>query len=248
VKIAIVGLGRMGSALRSGFAWDARVTNVTGTRSGDDNVRAIDGADVVVLAVKPHHARTVIEELAPHLGAALLVSICAGIRLDDLTLWSGGHRRIVRAMTNTPALVGAAMTVLAPAADLPAADLELARSLFAGLGQTEILDEALFDAVTALSGCGPAYVFSVIEALADGGIALGIPAKVARKLAAQTILGSTKLFVEREAEPAELREEVATPGGATVAGLHVLEAAKLHQTFVDAVAAAARRSAELRGK
>jgi pyrroline-5-carboxylate reductase len=151
-------------------------------------------------------------------------------------------------MPNTPALIGAGMTVLAASPDLPRDDLKLACSLFATVGETEVLGEAIFDAATALSGCGPAYMFSVIEALADGAIALGIPADAAIKLAAQTALGSAKLLLERGVDPAALRAEVATPGGATVAALDVLESGGLHQTFVDAVAAAARRSAALRGE
>lgn len=238
----------MGSALQAGFRNDPRVSDVVGTRSGHDNPRAVGAADVVVLSVKPHHARAVVAEIGPHVGTALLVSICAGIRIEDLTAWSGGHRRVVRAMPNIPAMVGAAMTVLAPARDLPSADVHLARSLFATVGETEILDETLFDAVTGLSGCGPAYVFSVIEALADAGAALGISRDASARLAAQTVFGSAKMLLEGNADPAALRDEVATPSGATVEGLRVLHDAGLHQTFVDIVAAGARRSAQLRNE
>jgi pyrroline-5-carboxylate reductase len=247
MKVTIIGLGRIGRALQAGFRSDARVTSIEGTRSGHDNIRAIDAADVIVLAVKPHHARSVALEIAEHVESALVVSICAGIRIDDLSAWLQGYRRIVRAMPNTPALIGAATTVLTGAPDLATADLDLARSLFANVGHTEVLDEGLFDAVTALSGCGPAWAFSVIAALADGGAALGIPHDAATRLAAYTLLGSAKMLLERGVHPAELRDEVATPGGATVAGLHVLEAADVHRTFAETLAASARRAAELRG-
>lgn len=248
MKIAIVGLGRIGSALQARMRNDPRVTGIAGTRSGDDNSREIAGADVVIIAVKPQHARAVTQACAPALEKALLISVCAGIRIADLAEWSNGHRRIVRAMPNTPSLVGEGMTVLTGSRDLPEGDLDVARSLFETVGRTAVLDEALFDAVTALSGCGPAYVFSVIAALADAGAALDIPTDVALQLAAQTVFGSAKLLLERNADPAALRDEVATPGGATVEGLRVLEEANLRQVFIDAVAAAARRSAQLRGK
>ncbi len=246
MKIAIVGLGRMGSALQNGFRRDPRVTSVVGTRSGGDNASAVASAEVVVLAVKPRYVRTVLAEIGPHIGAALLVSVCAGIRIEDLTAWSGGHGRVVRAMPNTPATVGAGMTVLAAAHDLAPGDLELACALFATVGETLILGEELFDAVTGLSGCGPAYVFSIIAALADGGIALGIPHDAALQLAAQTVFGSAKMLLERKATPEALRDEVATPRGATIEGLLVLEDAGVTRTFARAVAAGARRSAQLR--
>jgi pyrroline-5-carboxylate reductase len=246
MRVAILGLGRMGSALERGFRADPRVRRVGGTRSGDDNVAAVRDADVVVVAVKPRHVRALLAQVGPHLARALLVSICAGIRIEDLTAWSGGHRRVVRAMPNTPASVGAGISVLAGAPGLASGDLEIARSLFATVGATEIIDEALFDAVTGLSGCGPAYVFSVIAALADGGAALGIPPAAALRLAAQTVLGSAKLLLERQADPATLRDEVATPGGATVEGLRALREAGIDRAFAEAVAAGARRSAELR--
>jgi pyrroline-5-carboxylate reductase len=248
MKVVVVGLGRIGSALQARMRDDPRVTDILGTHRGGDNARAIDGADVVIVAVKPRDARAATQACAPALEDALLVSVCAGIRIADLREWSEGHRRIVRAMPNTPSLVGEGMTVLTALPDVPRADLELARSLFEAVGRTAVLDEELFDAVTALSGCGPAYIFSVIEALADAGAALAIPRDVALQLAAQTVLGSAKLLIERNADPAALRDEVATPGGATVEGLRVLADAGLHRAFVDAVAAAARRSGELRGK
>jgi pyrroline-5-carboxylate reductase len=246
MRIAIVGLGHMGSALAKRLDGDPRVTEITGTRSGGDNRAAVSGRDVVILAVKPQQARAALEGCAPALGSQLLISVCAGITLDDLRTWSGGHRRLVRAMPNTPAVVGEGMTVLAEPADLPEGDLAIARSIFDAVGRTEILDESLFDAVTALSGCGPAYAFTVISALAEGGAALGIPHDLAVRLAVQTMLGSAKLLLARGVDPSVLRAEVATPGGATVAGLAILDASDLPGIFARAIAAAAERSTRLR--
>lgn len=243
--VAILGLGKMGSALRGGFERDPRVARVVGTRSGDDNKSAIAESAVVVLAVKPHQARAVVSALAPQLHDRILVSICAGITTGDLASWADGAR-IARAMPNAPASIGAGITLLAPGPRLTSGDFELLRSLFAGVGETQTLDESLFDAATAVSGCGPAYVFSVIEALADAAAAHGIPPDTALRLATATVLGAARMASECGVEPAVLRADVATPGGATEAGLRVLETGGLQALFARAVAAAARRSGELR--
>jgi pyrroline-5-carboxylate reductase len=157
-----------------------------------------------------------------------------------------GHGvRIVRTMPNTPALVGAGATALAPGEHATEADLDQARALFEAVGKVVIVDEPLLDAVTGLSGSGPAYVFLVIEALSDAGVKVGLARQQAQDLAAQTVLGSAKLLLETGEHPGRLKDQVTSPGGTAIAGLHTLEAGGLRTTLMNAVEVATRRSHEL---
>ncbi len=261
-RVGVIGLGTMGKVLARGIL-DHRLAAVAGsTRSRAsaerasaelgipveiDNLALAAESDVLLLCAKPYQARAIVEKLAPALEERhVLVSICAAISLDDLAAWSGGHAAIVRAMPNTPCLVGEGMTVLAACASLPDERLETVRKLFETLGRTAVVDESLMDGVTGLSGCGPAYVYLIIEALSEAGVKLGIPRKTATLLAAQTLLGSAKMVLERGIHPAALKDEVTTPAGCTIDGLMALEEGRLRSTLIGAVVAAANRSRTLR--
>jgi pyrroline-5-carboxylate reductase len=211
-----------------------------------DNVALARASDVVVLCVKPHQARAVVEEIAPELDGKLVITICASVTIGDVRAWSGGRAAVIRAMPNTPCVIRAGMTVLSGDEATEGAQLETAANLFAPLGRTAILDESLMDGVTGLSGCGPAYVFLIIEALSEAGVKLGIDRATSTLLAAQTLLGAATLVLERGVHPAALKDEVTTPAGCTIDGLMVLEDGRLRSTLIAGVVAAARRSRTLR--
>lgn len=257
----IIGLGTMGSAiagaLRTGT--DATVIGTTNRAAtaeaaakrlnigvGCDNLALARESDVIVLGVKPYQARGVVEAIAPELSGKLLISVCAAVTTADLEAWSGSRAAVVRAMPNTPCLIGAGMTVLAAGKTATPADLEAAVALFAPLGKTAVLDESLMDAATGLSGCGPAYVFMIIEALADAGVQLGINRATSTLLAAQTLLGAAQLVLESKTHPAVLKDQVTTPGGCTIDGLVALEDGNLRSVLIGGVVAAANRSIALR--
>jgi pyrroline-5-carboxylate reductase len=217
-----------------------------GVRFVQDNVAAVREAAIVVLSVKPQAMDKVLEEIAPALDETkLVISIAAGVPIAAIERKVGHGVRIVRTMPNTPALVGAGATALAAGAHATAADLEQAKALFDAVGKTAIVDEPLLDAVTGLSGSGPAYVFLVIEALADAGVKVGLARHVAQDLAAQTVLGAAKLLIDTGEHPGRLKDQVTSPGGTAIVGLHTLEAGGLRTTLMDAVEAATKRSREL---
>jgi len=263
-RIAFLGAGNMAGALISGllragvctpdrlFATDVRpdrlreLEDAHGLRTGEDNGEAATWAEVVVLCTKPQVLDRVLDEVAGTVGQAhLVISIAAGVPISAIEARLGPGRRVVRAMPNTPALVGAGATAVAAGTHATEEDLALARTLFDSVGITVVLDESQLDAVTGLSGSGPAYVFLAIEALSDAGVRVGLPRDVALRLSAQTVLGSARLLVETGGDPERLREMVTSPGGTTVAGLAALEAGGLRKAFVEAVEAATRRSTEL---
>jgi pyrroline-5-carboxylate reductase len=203
-------------------------------------------ADVVVLAVKPQQMREAVASVAPHLRAPLLLSVAAGVRAVDLSRWLGGYGRIVRTMPNTPALVGLGATGLATLAGATPADRALAEAIMGAVGETVwVDDESKLDAVTALSGSGPAYVFRFIESMIDGGVALGLDADQARRLAIQTVLGAAQLAASASEPPSVLRERVTSKGGTTAAALAVIAERDLPALVADAMAAACSRSEAL---
>lgn len=213
---------------------------------------AADGAEladcrIVVLAVKPQVMGKVLAHNLQNLnGGQVVISIAAGISLDYLESFLGSREcRLVRVMPNTPALVMEGASALCGGARTTDADLDCARRIFEAVGSCVVLSEAEMDAVTGLSGSGPAYVFSFIEALIDGGVKVGLARPVAEKLALQTVLGSVRLAQSNGAHPAVLRAMVTSPGGTTIAGLHELERAGFQGTIMDAVEAATERSREL---
>ena len=211
-----------------------------------ENRTVAAGSDIVILAVKPQIAQAVLEEIGADISPAkLLISIMAGIRTDTIEAACPAGTRVVRVMPNTPALVMDAASAIAAGASATGEDVSLARRIFELVGKGWLVDEKLMDAVTGLSGSGPAYVLTFIEALSDAGVKNGLPRDVAFGLAAQTVFGTAKLLLETREHPALLREKVTSPGGTTIAGLHVLEKEGFRGTIINAVDVATARSKEL---
>lgn len=263
-RVAIIGLGRIGTAIASAVLGSdrlerddlvgaepeadraAEVAEDLGITTTTDNGDAVAGADVVLLAVKPHLVADIVADIAPHLGDdTLVVSVAAGIRTATIEEALGRDLPVVRVMPNTPLLVGQGMSVLAPGARAHADHLDRAGALVAGAGDVRVIDESLFDAVTAVSGSGPAYVFALAEAMVAGAIAQGLDPDDAVALVEQTVAGAGALLRGSELGAAELREMVSSPGGTTVAGLARLVAHGLDVAVADAIAAATARGREL---
>ena len=216
-----------------------------------DNLSAAANTGTWVLAVKPQQMRAVVESLASLAGRAtpLVISIAAGIRRDDLAGWLGPSVPVLRCMPNRPALLGRGITAIHRHPEVADALQQRAEEVLSAAGDCVWLeDESLLDAVTAVSGSGPAYVFLMIEMLEAAAVAEGIDAPIARRLALQTVYGSACMAVESSAEPAALREQVTSPGGTTAAALEVLEGAGIRATFARAVHAATERSRQLSGQ
>ncbi|XP_073155874.1 pyrroline-5-carboxylate reductase [Henckelia pumila] len=216
-----------------------------GVKMLDHNKQVVEDSDVIIFSVKPQVVKDVVLQLRPLLSEKqLLVSVVAGIKLKDLQDWAG-HSRFIRVMPNTPASVGLAASVvtLGPAASKD--DGEIIGKLFGAIGKVWTADEKLFDAITGLSGSGPAYIYLAIEALADGGVAAGLPRELALGLASQTVLGAASMVVNAGKHPGQLKDDVASPGGTTIAGIHELEKAGFRGILMNAVVAASKRSREL---
>ncbi len=211
-----------------------------------DNKRLVASADIVVLSVKPQIMRKVLDEVSEHMRPdALVISIAAGIPIAAIEQRLRPGTRVIRTMPNTPALVDAAATAISRGGHATEADLEDARKIFDAVGITVILDEAQLDAVTGLSGSGPAYIFLILEALSDAGVKVGLSRRTSTLLAAQTVLGSAKLLLETNEHPGRLKDMVTSPGGTAITGLHTLEHGGVRTTLMDAVEAATKRSHEL---
>ncbi len=265
-RIGVVGGGKMGGGLIEGMISGGMVgaealtvadtdekrlgelAKAYGVRVTADNREAVQGADLIILSVKPQNMAEVLSDLAGAASSALFISIAAGISTAFIEERLGEGVRVVRVMPNLPALIGEGAAALAPGAFATKADLELARQIFTAVGIAVVVEESLMDAVTGLSGSGPGYAFFIIEALVDGGVRMGLAGDVALKLAAQSLLGAAKLCLRGENPPAELREMVTSPGGTTLAGLKVLGEGRLRETLIAAVEAATHRSAELGGR
>ena len=208
--------------------------------------KAYRPGDVIVFAVKPQQMQEAARFSGFKANANLVISIAAGISLGSFARWLGGHARLVRAMPNTPALIGAGVSGLYALPGVSAAERKQAEAVLGAVGATVwIEDEVLMDAVTAVSGSGPAYVFWFIEQLANAGAALGLPVEISKKLAVETVLGSAKLAAQSADSPAVLRERVTSKGGTTEAALKAFDEQKLAERFVRAIEAARDRGAEL---
>ena len=205
----------------------------------------VQQADTIVLGTKPADSVQLLREVRQFLDGKLLISVAAGITLQALQDAAGHRTRVIRAMPNTPSLVKKGATAYALGDHATAGDAEIADRMFAAVGLVFRVRENALDAVTGLSGSGPAYVFTFIEALADGGVMMGLPREIAAALAIQTVLGSAQMIRETNLHPAELREMVASPGGTTMAGIEILESRGLRFTIMSAVRAAAERAREL---
>ncbi|HYI11988.1 MAG TPA: pyrroline-5-carboxylate reductase [Thermoanaerobaculia bacterium] len=203
-------------------------------------------AEIVVLSVKPQIMSRVLDEVADTIAPdALVISIAAGVPVSTIQSRLASGTRVIRAMPNTPALVDAAATAIAGGEHARESDLADAKRIFDAIGLTVILEESQLDAVTGLSGSGPAYVFLILEALSDAGVKVGLSRRTAQLLAAQTVLGSAKLLLETNEHPGRLKDMVTSPGGTAITGLHTLEAGGVRTTLMNAVEAATRRSKEL---
>lgn len=264
LTIGFLGAGKMAMALARGlvraklaepanlFASDPIATardsfaKETGGKSAASNIEVIKSAKVIFLSVKPDQVTTVLGDIRDSFSAEhLLVSIAAGVPIAKMEAALSAGARVIRVMPNTPALVGESASAFALGKAATVADGELAQKLFSAVGVAMQVKESLLDAVTGLSGSGPAYVYQFIEALSDGGVAAGLPRDVATKLAAQTVLGSAKMVLETGIHPGALKDQVTSPGGTTIEGLHELEKGKLRGTVMSAVRAATEKSKKL---
>ena len=264
--LGFVGGGQMAEALIKGllsreFLKPGRITasdlsedrrnhlkEAFGINITSENKQAVKGSEIIILAVKPQVMSIVLEDIGPVVSSNhLVVSIAAGITIHSLEKRLPEGARVVRVMPNTPALVQAGAAALCKGTAAGRGDLDIVRQILEAVGKAVVVPEALMDAVTGLSGSGPAYVFTFIEGLIDAGVREGLPRTVAQELVVQTVLGAALMCQNTGKHPAELTAMVTSPGGTTAAGLHVLERAALRGILMDAVRAATERSGELGG-
>ncbi|OLC01407.1 MAG: pyrroline-5-carboxylate reductase [Candidatus Rokubacteria bacterium 13_1_40CM_68_15] len=263
-KVGFIGSGNMGEALIKGltvanvvpgemiWASDVRgdrlkeLGRTYGIQLASDNLQLVREADVVIMAVKPQIMTPVLREIASVFSRRkLMISLAAGVSTDTIRAALGREGRLIRVMPNTPALVLEGVTAIAKGDGLEPEDMEVAGEIFSAVGRVVVLDESLMDAVTGLSGSGPAYVAVVIESLADGGVKMGLDRLTAMTLATQTVLGAAKLLLETRLHPGALKDMVSSPGGTSIAGVAALEEGGIRTTFIKAVERATQRSKEL---
>ncbi|MFQ5683031.1 MAG: pyrroline-5-carboxylate reductase [Candidatus Binatia bacterium] len=263
-KIGVIGAGKIGSAIlrsviRAGLVRREQIIASTprdtmrrllskeiGVKLTHDNGEVCDFADLVILAVKPPVVQFVLRDLAPKVGKTkLLVSVAAGIPTRKIETWLENGARVVRVMTNTPCTVGVAASGYAAGSYATQADLDQVEAILKSVGLAFPLPEDRLDAVTGLSGSGPAYVFLFIESLADGGVQVGLSREVALQLALQTVYGAAKMALESGKHLGQLRDEITSPGGTTIAGLYALEKGGMRGTVMEAVLRATLRSVAL---
>lgn len=263
-KIGFIGAGKMATALAKGFisarccqAADVIASDVvlgarehfsreTQARSVNENTTVVAASDILFLAVKPQNMSALLIELKPLIQPRhLVISIAAGVTLATLEAGLGKDRRLIRVMPNTPCLVNASASGYSMGSSATLPDSQLVDSLLSAVGLALKVPEPLLNAVTGLSGSGPAFVYVMIEALSDGGVRMGLPRDAATKLAAQTLLGAAKMVLETGDHPGELKDAVTSPGGTTIAGLHALEKSGLRAALMNAVEAATLRAIEL---
>jgi pyrroline-5-carboxylate reductase len=263
-SIAFVGAGNMAEALIKGLIGSRKVSldqlivcarrperaTAVGQRHGiraAPNAQAcVDGAEIVILAVKPQVLPPVLASISSNLARdCLVISVAAGITTASIEAQLKPSARVVRTMPNAAAMVGQSATAISAGARASTADLATARTIFEAVGRVVVVEEVHLDAVTGLSGSGPAYIFLIIEALADAGVKVGLSREIAIELAGQTLLGSAQMLLETGQHPGWLKDQVTSPGGTAIAGLHTLEAGGLRTTLMNAVEVATRRSQEL---
>jgi pyrroline-5-carboxylate reductase len=263
-RLAVLGAGKMGGILLRGFLGQKLIapsqvsatvrhaeraealSKELGVSVGTDNRAAARGADIVLLAVKPVTVAEVLREIGAEIKpGTLVVSAAASVPTKSIEQHLAANVGVVRAMPNTPCAIGCGMTGLAGGAHATAADLELAKAMFEAVGRVVVVDEKQMDAVTGLSASGPAFVYIILESLAEGGVKAGLPRETAMLLAAQTMQGAARTVLETGAHPAMLKDAVTTPAGCTIDGILELEDGKLRVTLIKAVMKAAERAKEL---
>lgn len=262
MKLGIIGTGKMGQALIKGiksgrssadiFAYDVDRKNLDaalkhGARTCDSIDAVIRASEMIILAVKPQVMESVLKEVSTTIEAnQVLISIAAGVSIDNIKSIVKETSKIVRVMPNTPALIGNGISAICVAKDVSDDEKQAISRVFESVGEVIMVPEHLMDAVTGLSGSGPAYVYLIIEALSDAGVNAGLCRSDALKLATSTLVGAARMVKETGLHPAQLKDMVTSPGGTTIAGLHVLEKGALRGLLMDAVSAAVERCKELR--
>jgi len=265
-KIGFLGGGSMGEALITGLLRAGLVVpselyisdineerlaflgQKLGINTTTDNRTIVNEADIVIIAVKPYVAASVLKEIAVAARPGqTFISIAAGIPISLIESYLKGPVPVVRVMPNTPCLVGEGASAVSAGKHAGKDNIRIAMAIFNAVGKAVEVDESLLDCVTGLSGSGPAYMYVILEGLIDGAVRLGLPGDIARELAAQTMLGAAKMVLETVEHPAKLKNMVTTPGGTTAAGLFALEEGALRAVLMKAVAAAAQRSSEMSG-
>jgi pyrroline-5-carboxylate reductase len=263
-KVAFLGAGKMGgiilqALLKNGLltakstwatvAHEERAKALAAklkVKVGTDNVHAVKNADIIVIAVKPQVVEDVVREISGHVTARqIIVSVAASVPTSMIEKNLPADIAVIRAMPNTPCLMGSGMTAICKGKHASADDVALASHMFEAVGRTVVVDEKHMDAVTALSASGPAYIYIILESLADGGVKVGLPRDIATLLAAQTALGAAKVVLETGDHPALLKDAVTTPAGCTIDAIMELEEGKLRVTLIKAVVKAAQRAKEL---
>lgn len=259
VKVGIIGAGNMGAAIASGIArgigsdkilaFDIDSTKLTGLQK-ETGVRhstfieeLLDFSDIIILSVKPDIITSVCEKLKNYNG--IILSTAAGIQIETIKKSVGSDKKIVRSMPNTPCMAGAGMIVVSPNENMNYDEIILIKDILSFTGMVLEMPEKMLNAVTAVSGSGPAYVFTFIQALADGAVKLGISRQDALKLAGQTVYGSAKMFLDKIENPIKMRDNVTSPAGTTIEAIHVLERSGFSGIIIDAVEAAAKKAMEL---
>jgi pyrroline-5-carboxylate reductase len=263
MKLGFLGCGKMASALIGGVvqsgAWSPaqiyassrtpeslkKVVDQTGIQAVSDNATLATITDALILCVKPSDACAVIRSIQPALAGKLIVSIAAGLSIAKLQEAAGPDARVIRVMPNTPSLVHQGAAAYAVTQSAMPEDIVLVVALFSAVGKIVEVKETLLDAVTGVSGSGPAYIYLVIEALADGGVLMGLPRELALSLAAQTVAGAAAMVLQTGLHPATLKDQVASPGGTTIAGLEQLEKSAVRAGIISAVRATTERSKAL---
>lgn len=273
MKIGIIGLGKMGTTLLEGmlkkevFQADGIIASDLNkdiresvgkfylVRTSKDNISLMEKADIVILAVKPQIISKVLQEIAPFSSNKLIISIAAGISIAKIKESLGDNCRVIRVMPNTPAMVNEGISAIAledkyninklDEEEQIKKDIEIVDKIFTSVGEVVHVEEKLMDAVTGLSGSGPAYIYLVIEALSDGGVLMGLPRDISMKLAAQTVLGAAKTVIETGKHPGELKDMVTSPAGTTIRAIESLEKNGLRASLISAVKASAEKANEL---
>ena len=257
-KIGCIGIGNMGSAITAGLVDKILIDNINiidtdkqkldelskkyKIKSSKTIEALVNDSDIIIIAVKPNIVAEIVEQIGQDIKNKIIVSIAAGISISTIENKIGSNKKIIRAMPNTPALINEGITVLAPNKNIDDGTLKTVKEIFSQIGKVHVLPENLMDAVTGLSGSGPAYVFTFIQAMADGGVKMGIPRDIALDLAVQTVIGSAKMIQTGSESPFDLRGKVTSPAGTTIEAVHVLEKGGFSGLVMDAIESATNKS------